>query len=289
MTKMRKVLWITAGVLFLIPAVIFFFYDLEISKAIVQDNPNFLFRILDAVGEFPIYIAPVLFGLVFGFCSENKYLKTVFHMIGLIAIYICLVRLTGGIFEQFYNSELSLLQYILLPIASLLIYILLVILVAKINLQKLYNIKDLTLIGVILSISSFIIVTAIKYIWGRPRFMYLDDQYLDYSNYLTIHGFSNSLLGNRNLSFPSGHTNSASCIIVLLLIFKRLTNKKWVHMLIGIGCYGYILLVALSRVCIGAHYASDVLFAFGINSLCLITIYGIFKKKGWLHVRGNKC
>ena len=49
----------------------------------------------------------------------------------------------------------------------------------------------------------------------------------------------------------------------------------------------YTITIAISRVCIGAHYASDVLFGFACTALCFIVTYFIFYKKGWLNARSN--
>ena len=90
-------------------------------------------------------------------------------------------------------------------------------------------------------------------------------------------------------SFPSGHTSAATTIFVLSLIPSRLSNKRWVkYLVLGLCCL-YVLTMGLSRICVKAHYASDVLFGFGITSICFLVTYIIFKKKGWLYARGNKC
>ena len=289
MTKGKKILFIAAGVIFVTLAVLFFFYDLEISKLLVQDKPYFIFTLLAAIGEFPIYIGPVLFGLVYGFIIENKCLKISSFLVGLIGVYVASIRLSQGIYENFFNSELGLLKYSLLAVASLFIYVLLYMVFNKMSLEKIGKLKDLALLSFVVSISSFAMITIIKHIWGRPRYYQIKDDLTQFSNYLTIHGFNNSRMGNGYLSFPSGHTNSASCIMILPFIFNRITNKKWVNIVSTIISYSYIALVGVSRICLGAHFASDVLFGFGINCVCFTITYIILKKKGWLHVRSNKC
>ena len=289
MINKKKVWLLIASGIFLSLAIFFFFYDLEISKLVVQENPNGLFVLLAAIGEFPIYIGPLLFGLVYGFTSENKYAKLGFHLVGLITVYVASIRLVSGIFEEFFSSNLGAVQEVLLAVVSLLVYILLFIWMSKKEISKLEKIKDVVLLSCLVSLSSFLMVSGIKILWGRPRFYSLSGDYSGYTNYLTINGPSNSIFSNDYRSFPSGHTNSAACILVVPFIVSRICSNKYVKIIITIFCCTYALLVGISRIVVGAHYASDVLFAFLINIGCFILVGIFLKKKGWLHVRSNKC
>lgn len=289
MNKTKRILFSLAGILFVVLAVIFFFFDLKISQTIGMNEPNFMFLLLDAIGEFPIYIGPVLFGLVYGFTSDNKNLRLGSHLLGLAGLYIALIRLVGGVFEVFYFAELGILQYSLLALAALLLYVFLFIMVNKINKESLFKIRDIAFIYLIVSVSSFVMVSGTKYVWGRVRYRDLSDDCSEFTNFLTINGLSNGLEGDNYRSFPSGHTNAASCILILSLIPARYSNKKWLKYLVISLCCLYVLTVAISRVVVKAHYASDVLFGFGINFACFMITYIIFKKKGWLYARSNKC
>ena len=123
MSKKNITLLTIGGSLFVALAIIFFFFDLEISKVMVQNNPSFIFLLFAAVGEFPIYVGPILFGLVYGFTSENKNVKLVSHFVGLVATYIGFVRLINGIFETFYSENMGVIQFVLLSISSLCFYL----------------------------------------------------------------------------------------------------------------------------------------------------------------------
>lgn len=289
MSKKSAILLSAFGLIFVFLACLFFFFDLDISIFLVEKNPNFFYVLMAAIGEFPIYIGPILFGLIYGFTSENKNIKLASHLIGLVGVYVAFIRLSKGILECFFSSELMMVQFVLLSLASLISYILLYILFNKFDKEQLYKIRDIALIYLIVSISSFLIVTGLKLVWGRPRFRSLSSDYSEYSNFLTVHGLSNGLLGDEYRSFPSGHTNSATSILLLSLLPSRYTSKKWIKYLVGSICFIYAFAVAFTRVGIGAHYASDVLFGFGISVVCSLISYAIFKKKGWLYARGNKC
>lgn len=286
MSKKNTFLIGVFSTIFIILSIVFYVYDLDISISFASDNPPFIFSLLHAIGEFPIYLGPILFGLVYGFTSKEKKYKLLFHAIGLFATYIGCVRLIDGIFETFYSSKLGSIQYILIPLESVLIYLLLMYLFNKFKYENLVKIRDIALIYFLVSVFSFAIVTGLKMIWGRMRYCYLPDDYSGYTNFLKIN-FLDGFKGSEYNSFPSGHTNAAASSLVLLLIPHRLAIKKWKTYITFFLSLAYTILVAVSRVGYGAHYASDVLYGFMISISSFIIIYHIFKKKGWLYVRNN--
>ena len=81
MNKNYKLLYYGICTGFVLLAIIFFFCDLDISKALASDNPNFVYQLLAAIGEFPIYIGPILFGLVFSRTIESKCRRLMFGFI----------------------------------------------------------------------------------------------------------------------------------------------------------------------------------------------------------------
>lgn len=287
--KNLMIIVITFCVMFLGLAITFFFMDLNISIALATNNyknPNLFLKTLEAVGEFPIYIGPMLFALVYGLTNKTKLWKLIANFVGLIVTYVAGVRLVGGIFESFYNSELSSFQSALLAISSLLIYVLLFLLFTRFKQENLVKLRDISLIMMLVSAFSFVSVTGIKYIMGRARFRILDENYSEFSNFLTMN-FFRGLDGDGYRSFPSGHTGSATCLLTSFLIPMRLCNKKWVTYTVFGASFLYAIVVALSRIMIGAHYASDVLFGFGCSVISFAVVYFIFYKKGWLNARSN--
>ena len=287
MIKNRKLfLSIFYGV-FVALASLFFFFDLEISKSLVEDSPNFLYVLLAAVGEFPIYMGPVFFGIVYGITNKSKWSKLGCHFVGLIATYIGLVRLSDGIFEYYFSAQMGAIQNILLAFVSLFLYLSLVLFFNRISFESLMKMKDISLMAFIVSISSFLIVSGMKLFWGRPRYRTLSDDYSEYVNFLTIDAFRNGIPSSEYCSFPSGHTNAATSLLLYALIPFRMTKKKVVKYLVSIFCVFYPFVVAFTRIGIGAHFASDVLFGFGVSFTCLIVTYIIFEKKGWLYVRND--
>lgn len=99
---------------------------------------------------------------------------------------------------------------------------------------------------------NIIFVFFIKIFWGRIRFRDLAE---DYSNF-TAWYVPNGITGNQ--SFPSGHAAMGFMMMALFVfvIDKSIYKRLFVKGLI----LSWAIAVALSRVVIGAHFTSDVLF-----------------------------
>lgn len=99
---------------------------------------------------------------------------------------------------------------------------------------------------------NLIFVTLLKIFWGRVRFRDLAE---GYSNFTTWY-IPNGITGNQ--SFPSGH---AAMAFMMLALFVFVSDKSYLKRIIFKSLILiWAIVVCLSRVIIGAHFASDVLF-----------------------------
>ena len=88
------------------------------------------------------------------------------------------------------------------------------------------------------------------------------------------------LVQEGGFSFPSGHAMAAASLsgILIYLILKSEMNRNLKIVLSSILAL-MALLIGLSRIYLGVHYASDVLGGFIISSILLLIIISINEKK----------
>ncbi|GAC1408413.1 MAG: phosphatase PAP2 family protein [Burkholderiaceae bacterium] len=100
---------------------------------------------------------------------------------------------------------------------------------------------------------------------------------MKYGFHRTRPSFADPLLTLTTFSFPSGHTAASTVFYGVLCCYLRTRlRSRWSRALIALAAVCMIVLVALSRMYLGAHYLSDVLAAMaeGVAWLAL-TITGV--------------
>ena len=73
-------------------------------------------------------------------------------------------------------------------------------------------------------------------------------------------------------SFPSGHTANAATVVVLLALLLR---RKW----IAIAGAVYVVLMALSRTYLGAHWVTDTIGGILVGSAMAVLVWVIFARR----------
>ena len=240
-------------------AIIFGIFDLEISIAVVKEVNygwgNFGADYGEAPGWSLIMIAiAVVSGSLHGHIKKQKIPAFIIIFIGLMLFLIGIVDYDEGLII----FGISIFG----PIIAFL----------ALTLNKNYkDYRTIALIILILAvINPLIFVQIVKPIWGRVRFRDLSNNYSNYTPWFIINGYT----GNQ--SFPSGHTAMAAMFLPILILVKGRKWKDPIKVIICILTIGWILFVGASRVVIGAHYASDVLFSLGMASIVTILLYKKF-------------
>ncbi len=103
----------------------------------------------------------------------------------------------------------------------------------------------------------------IKYIVGRGRPGILEDH--------GIYGFDFFSSSYDYSSFPSGHANTIAALLTALYLI--LPRRNYIYVIAAI-------LPIMSRVVIGAHFLSDIIFGSYLGVVTTILLRRIFKKKG---------
>lgn len=126
------------------------------------------------------------------------------------------------------------------------------------------------LLGLLLVVPGGIVInTVFKHLMARPRPHFVDP-------IVTLTSFS----------FPSGHTSVATLLygfVAALLLSSSHSRAKQLAIVFGALCM--IILVAASRMYLGAHFLSDVLAAFFESvawlGICLVGLKVLRRQRGW--------
>ena len=128
-----------------------------------------------------------------------------------------------------------------------------------------------------------VIITGLKIPWGRPRYSYVrSTEGLQFQKWYKIgksqkDAFAAVLDHEAFKSFPSGHTGFSSTLIAtaaLSYIIPAFRDAD--DILSGVGV-AIVAVIAISRIVMGAHYLTDVTFAFMlVYTICLI-LYKVLK------------
>ena len=239
-------------IVWVIFALVFGFTDLEISKAVVDDSSEWGIFGRD-YGEVPGYaLIAIALATFLGSFNDNLKLQK-------IPAYISVI--VGILFIIFGDDETDLYTGWSL-IIPMIFYVIVTWNMDWKNFRTLAGIISLLAI-----INPLVLVQLIKFLWGRVRFRDLSPSFVEYTPWFLPQGFT----GNQ--SFPSGHTAMGWMFLPLLITVKDRKNTNAVKILVYILILGWGLFVGLSRIIVGAHYASDVLFSTGFAAVTTLLLY----------------
>jgi len=133
--------------------------------------------------------------------------------------------------------------------------------------------KTLAAVIVLLAIfNPLLFVQLTKALTQRVRYRDLSAGFIEYTPWWSPPGIGSST--DWNSSFPSGHNSMGWMFVPLIILVKD--KKMPIKILAYSWTFGWGIFVGASRVVVGAHYASDVLFSTGMAWLVTIFLYYIF-------------
>ncbi|HON43752.1 MAG TPA: phosphatase PAP2 family protein [Planctomycetota bacterium] len=271
---MNKVVFYSLLVFFVLGLVFAGFYDLEISKALV-DQDNAVAQFVNRYGEYPGCLA-----IGFAFIMLNAFLVTpknwkrwlyygcyLFNFVfatGVISMttYRCFVK--GMHWSFFKGVDKDIRKLIICIIAGILVLVVTLLLKYKASLFVKRH-QAFAKIGSLIGFLSITLIHFIKPIWGRIRFRDLSEDFSDF------HVWYYPQCAPKGRSFPSGHTSMAWVCIILLLLFQYQSKQTKSIVLAILVIWG--IFVSYFRVVIGAHYTSDVLFSSMLITLLFTALY----------------
>lgn len=239
-------------IVWVILALVFGFTDLEISKAVVDDSSEWGIFGRD-YGEVPGYaLIAIALATFLGSFNNNLNLQKIPAYISVI-VGVLFIILAGDETDLYTGWGL---------IIPMIFYVIITWNKDWKNYRTLAGVISLLAI-----INPLVLIQIIKLLWGRVRFRDLSPGFVDYTLWFLPQGIT----GNQ--SFPSGHAAMGWMFLPLLILVKDRKNTDAVKVLVSILILGWGLFVALSRIVVGAHYASDILFSTGFAAITTLLLY----------------
>ena len=246
----------------------FAFTDLQISIAVVNEHSgwaNFLQNFGEIPGLLTLYSATLIFLASYRSTNKVKYYSlSLFIFLGGVYLlrHLSVIVYYGTTGGYSLVKDYKLYNYLFWFAINFLFYLL----IKRISFPE--RARVYSIISVLLGLYGYLfLVQPIKQLWGRIRFRDLEPLYTNFTVWYIPNGI------NGNQSFPSGHA-AMGWMLLPLLIFAA-GKKKWVQFLLLTLITSWAIAVQLSRVVIGAHFASDVLF----GGCIIIVVYLLLYKK----------
>ncbi|HBB05589.1 MAG TPA: hypothetical protein DCZ41_03260 [Firmicutes bacterium] len=234
------------------------FFDLPITQAL-YDPHDVSARILEFVGEQLFQFFAVLSSaILFRFRDKKCLWKNILFGVlsGILAIFFA--GYAGGQFFS-YAKDLGwgkLYWAFFLILVAYLFGAVAIVYTLPVKDEK--EAVSYALSVVVLYALIWVVMTGLKTIWQRPRWRYLVTTEDPVGGFRSVwEPRPNWPFRSIYASFPSGHTMNAIASFVLVPFLLRrfdLKDSVWIRLI----PYFIGLLVALSRIIVGAHFASDV-------------------------------
>ncbi len=263
------------------------FFDYQINEALFNLRSVFG-NIMAAYGEFPIGLCMILTGFVLLVYHDGQ------KLIGKILCIIASLPLFGagayfcGVYPRGYLEEYLWPSVSVFLVAFIGAFIVSLVLIWFYKYTKGVSHKDLrrfALVMFILIIGALLIINAIKVPWGRPRMRLIaENSAAVYQPWYVVDSAKKASLLAQGVaadelkSFPSGHTANAAVLMGLSFIAMAKKDKTHELVLFLVGL-GYALIVAFSRMIMGAHFLTDVTIGFATTLLLHFCLNKIFYKK----------
>jgi membrane-associated phospholipid phosphatase len=285
-------------------ALIAAFFDLAINKALFA--PESLFgQFFANVGEFPSYLAAPAVGVIM-FCQrlgKSSRAQLIFKI-----LFAALTAAGWYFFFSWVLGHLSNVDYLAAycaVFAAIFTFLSLFICYRV----PIATMKKLFWFAVFLAITAIcvnVVIQILKAIWARERFRVMvggydralvpNGNYDGFTPWYLPQGFAkrgedymgaaeavDALMGHHGdafKSFPSGHTGAASVLMAIIILPdimpKTLGRFKKLFWIVP---FVYIAIMGLSRIVMGAHFLSDVLFGGYIGILVAVVVRFIMIKK----------
>lgn len=257
------------------------FADYAFSQA-VYNQQNAFGIALAAFGEMPALLAVLISG-IFLIIGRNKDKKgtAIAQLVGGILL-VALGTFIGIFIPTVHISNTIMAALIGLLLVTATAYF--AIRITK-SAEREMLIK-VAIIFILAALGNMIIINIIKIPWGRPRMRLISEEVeAVFQGWWVVGSSAKTKLIEAGISsdefksFPSGHTANAAvamCLPLFALLTDKLKGKETMLFIIG-AAWG--VLVALSRIIMGAHFITDTTIGFAATyAIILISVYYVLFK-----------
>ncbi len=278
------------GVFLVIMLIVGTLMDYPISSALYQPDNGFGL-LLAAYGQLPSSAGAVLAGTLFliGRSRGSRTARIWQTVIGLVMIGVGVYMLCENPVEY---MDMNLILSCIIALVITVLMMALAVFVSQ-NARK----EDVLLVATIFLFTivlQMVLINLIKIPWGRPRMRLIEtDARVSFIPwYEPGTALKDSLVAagveaEEFKSFPSGHTGHAVILMLYGLLpwlrngagrttdpgqkDRALSLTPSIRLFVWIG-FGWAVLVALSRMIMGAHFLSDTVVGFAVSFLCVLLI-----------------
>jgi len=233
----------------LILAVVFGIYDFDISKQIVNQNSGWA-KFLQDYGMIPGLL--VILSGIYIYYSNIKTKSDIWSYIQKVVFLLVNSGLIFYLFDILLGQTVSENFIVYSSISFAINIIIFIVLHLKAEVQNVIAIKFAKVVVGMALFGYVIFIQGVKYFWGRVRFRELDAVISQFTPWYLPQGITGSD------SFPSGHAAMGWMLLALLILLAN--KEQWIKYSAIVIIFMWGVTLTLSRVVIGAHYASDVLF-----------------------------
>lgn len=270
--KERRIVF-SAGLLLLL---FFTFTDLQISMT-VATKPAWA-RVLEVIGEIPFTVLSITAcAILMRFRTRKNKALNLLSALCAGALFFFLAFMGGFMTWNYLTDNLGEISKIWIPVIGILMAAAAIWVGSRVPASCRSKALRFAAVALLYFVLVLVVMNSLKTVWGRMRFREMTDSLVEFTRWYQIvprGGFDNVYA-----SFPSGHSmNSAGVILLTLLppIIPALKNReKALHIFVYIWC----AVVGISRVFMGAHFASDVTVGILLSLAIFEVLRGLIFRK----------
>ncbi len=245
---------------------VFTFTDLAISKKLYGNFPAFA-HAFEVYGYLPSCLLACGMSAI-AFCTNRSTVRVIPKILGYVFFPVCSIGgflfaeivLCSGVWKIGYHP---LFLFLLAAALTALLFFA----AGKIPSERLSSYRKGALAALFALILLLLCVETLKNIFGRVRFRDMVEPFTQFTQWYVVNG------PTSHKSFPSGHTANAAAILCLTLTAQKKRSRQLIW---GLGIL-YTVIMAVSRILAGAHFASDVLVGALIGIGCVLLSRKLFR------------